>query len=191
MKIIITSKGEQLDSEVDERFSHCKFFIVYNTETNRVEEVIDNPAVENPEDGEKEAARLIVDKEVEALIGGDIEPSAGDILGAGGIRVFDIHAGTVQDAIDRYNADELTLRIGPEVGMYQGAGSPSTSSPEEPKPGEGIGRGQPRDIEPDPGHICICPFCGEVIEAKGASCRDLKCPKCNANLVNDYRKFSQ
>jgi predicted Fe-Mo cluster-binding NifX family protein len=183
MRIAITSNGKELGDLVEEEFNNCRYFIFYNMETESVEEVVDNPSREIPEGGDKEAGRLIVDKGAEALLTGDIPAEAGDVLAAAGVEVYRALGGTVKDAIERYKSGELGLRSGPVTGLYPDEGSAATASVPEREPGEGVGRGQRREVEEDLPKRCVCPFCGETVADKGIACEKLRCPKCDAVLV--------
>jgi predicted Fe-Mo cluster-binding NifX family protein len=36
MKVAITSTGNSLESKLDSRFGRCSFFVIYDTESNRL-----------------------------------------------------------------------------------------------------------------------------------------------------------
>jgi predicted Fe-Mo cluster-binding NifX family protein len=45
MKVIITSTGDSLKSNLDDRFGRCSWFVIYDTELGSVE-FITNPAMD-------------------------------------------------------------------------------------------------------------------------------------------------
>ncbi|HNZ44029.1 MAG: Dinitrogenase iron-molybdenum cofactor [Bacteroidetes bacterium ADurb.Bin408] len=70
MKIAITSTGNTLDSNIDQRFGRCEYFVLFDKETNAVE-FLPNP-YKNAEDGAGPASvELIASRNVNKIISGE------------------------------------------------------------------------------------------------------------------------
>ncbi len=104
MKIAITSKGTNLDAQVDPRFGRAAYIIVVETETLAFE-VIDNAENKNAFKGAGiQAASSICDKGAKVLLTGFCGPNAFKTLNAAEVRVANDATGTIQDAIDQFKA---------------------------------------------------------------------------------------
>lgn len=113
-KICITSQGDTLDAQVDPRFGRCAYFVVIDTETQAFE-AIQNPNTEATGGAGIQSGQLMVDKQVKAVITGNVGPNAFQTLQAAGIDVITGVSGRVKDAVDRYNNNELKTTQGPSV----------------------------------------------------------------------------
>lgn len=190
MLIAITANGEDLDSPVECSFEKCQNFIFYDTEIREIVDVVDNPAIEILEGGSLEAGEEVVGHDVEALLTGDIDPDAGDVLGRGGIEVYLCTEGTVESAIEQFLTGDLELRPGPSRGTYPGPGSPETPHSREPSPGSDPGR-EETDAEVVGVEVeCVCPVCGEVVPQEGpegAECETMECPRCGSSMIRHLK----
>ncbi len=107
MKIAITSKGRELDSEVDPRFGRAAYILVVDTDTLELE-VIDNAQNANSFKGAGiQAAASVSDKNAEVLLTGYCGPNAFKTLDAAEIKVANDATGTIQDAIEQFNAGKF------------------------------------------------------------------------------------
>jgi predicted Fe-Mo cluster-binding NifX family protein len=108
MKIAITSKGKDLDAEMDPRFGRAVFFIVYDTDDGSFS-VIDNKKNLDAERGVGvQAGQTVVDAGAGALITGNCGPKAYRVLNTAGVKVYTGAEGTVQEGIEAYNNGTLT-----------------------------------------------------------------------------------
>jgi predicted Fe-Mo cluster-binding NifX family protein len=99
MKIAVTSKGTNLDAEVDPRFGRGAYFLVIDTETLDFE-VLDNTENVNAFKGAGiQAAKMISDKGVQILLTGYCGPNAFKALQAANIKVAVDVTGTVREAV--------------------------------------------------------------------------------------------
>ena len=107
MKVAVTSQGPEPTSPVDPRFGRAKCFIVVDTETgDRV--VHDNAQNLNAVQGAGiQAGRTVIDLGVAAVITGNVGPKAFATLRAGGVEVYSGAAGTVAEALEKFQAGEL------------------------------------------------------------------------------------
>ena len=109
MKIAVTSKGTDLDSEVDPRFGRASYILIVNSETFDFE-VLDNKANVNALKGAGiQAASMVSDKGAEVLLTGFCGPNAFKTLKAAKIGVADNADGSVRDAVKAYLDGKLPL----------------------------------------------------------------------------------
>jgi predicted Fe-Mo cluster-binding NifX family protein len=102
MKIAITSKGTDLDSQVDPRFGRAAYLIIVDSDTNDFE-VIDNGSNMNAMKGAGiQAASNIVNSGAEVLLTGFCGPNAFKALNAGKVAVSNDASGTVREAVKAY-----------------------------------------------------------------------------------------
>jgi predicted Fe-Mo cluster-binding NifX family protein len=107
MKIAITSKGQDLNSEVDPRFGRAAYIIIVDTETLDFE-VIDNAANKGSFKGAGiQAAASVSETGAKVLLTGFCGPNAFKTLEAANIKVANDATGTVQNAIDQYKAGKF------------------------------------------------------------------------------------
>ena len=107
MKIAISSTGKDLTSAVDPRFGRARFFIVIDTETNAFS-AHDNTQNLNALQGAGiQSAKNVADLGVKAVVSGNMGPKAFSALLAAGIDMYTGASGTVQDALDAFNAGTL------------------------------------------------------------------------------------
>jgi len=109
MKIAITSKGTDLDSEVDPRFGRASYILIVNSETFEFE-VLDNKANVNALKGAGiQAASMLSDKGAEVLLTGFCGPNAFKTLKAAKIGVANDAGGSIRDAVKAYLDGKLPL----------------------------------------------------------------------------------
>ena len=120
MKIIVSSIGENLDSEVDPRFGRAPMFLFVDTDTGETESV-DNSSGANATQGAGiQAAETVSRLGAECLLTGHCGPKAFRTLKAAGIKVYTGAYGTIAEAIEQLKSGELHLSSGPDVGGHWG-----------------------------------------------------------------------
>src|SRR5210317_1691060 len=98
MKIAVTSKGTDLDSQVDPRFGRAVYILVVDTE-NLEFEVLDNKDNVNAFKGAGiQAASMVSEKGAEVLLTGFCGPNAFKTLNAAKIGVANDASGSISDA---------------------------------------------------------------------------------------------
>lgn len=109
MKIAITSKGTDLDSQVDPRFGRAAYILIVDSETPEFE-VLDNKENVNAFKGAGiQAASMVSDRGAEVLLTGFCGPNAFKTLSAAKIKVANDAGGTIRDAVASFNKGELAL----------------------------------------------------------------------------------
>ena len=121
MKVAISSSGTTLESNVDTRFGRCPYFIIYDTGDDTFSH-IENQSRQAMGGAGVQAAQMIVNQNVEAVITGNIGPNAYKVLSAASISVYSGTTGSVENAIDRLKKDELKSSKGPDVVPHFGTG---------------------------------------------------------------------
>ena len=102
MKIAVTSKGTDLESQVDPRFGRARYILVIDSETLAFQ-VIDNNENANAFKGAGiQAATSISDHGVEVLLTGHCGPNAFTTLKAAGVKVVNDMDGMVLDAVTAF-----------------------------------------------------------------------------------------
>jgi len=119
MKIAITSTGETLGFNVDQRFGRAAFFIVVDTET------MDFAAIENGNVAASGgagigSAKVVIDAGAEAVLTGNCGPNAECTLIAAGVKLYTGVTGTVAEAIELFKSGKLTQAAGPSVQEHFG-----------------------------------------------------------------------
>ena len=130
MKIAITAKANNLESEIDPRFGRCSYFLILDTDTMSFESISNESSMASGGAG-IQAAQTVAKAGVEAVITGNMGPNAFQTLSAAGIKVFTGATGTINEAIDKYKRRELQETDAPSVGGHFGMGGA----------GRGFGRG--------------------------------------------------
>lgn len=119
MRICITAVSNNLDSQLDSRFGRSPWFIIVDPETLKFE-ALPNTALQSMHGAGIQAARLIAEKGVKAVISGNIGPNAYSALSSEGIAVITGASGPVKDIIERYNNGELKKIGSPTVKGHSG-----------------------------------------------------------------------
>jgi len=106
MKLCISSTGDNLDANVDQRFGRCSYFLVVDTETMETQ-AIPNAAVSSSGGAGIQAAQIVTKQKIQSVITGNIGPNAFQILEAAGIKVFTGAEGTIRNALDTFKKGKL------------------------------------------------------------------------------------
>jgi len=120
MKVVVTSSGEGLDSQVDPRFGRAAQFILVDTETGVARAVDNSAGVAAAQGAGVQAAETVSRLGAECLITGHCGPKAFRTLDAAGIAVYTGASGTVAEAISQLEGGGLTRASGPDVGGHWG-----------------------------------------------------------------------
>jgi predicted Fe-Mo cluster-binding NifX family protein len=119
MKIGITSTGENLDADVDQRFGRCKYFLIVDADSMEFEVLSNENAMASGGAG-IQTAQTIAKTGVEAVVTGNVGPNAFQTLSAAGIKVFTGASGTIKESVEKYKKGELKETEAPNVGSHSG-----------------------------------------------------------------------
>jgi predicted Fe-Mo cluster-binding NifX family protein len=89
---------------MDERFGRCPCFVIVSQEGTDVDPV-NNPCATQGHGAGIQAARLVADQGVSVVLTGRCGPNASDTLAAVGVSVVTGYAGTVREALAKYNSE--------------------------------------------------------------------------------------
>jgi len=103
MKIAISSTGKDLDSKVSEVFARCPYFIFAEIENQEIKkfEAIKNESENQMSGAGISAAQLMAEKDVNAVITGNVGPRAFDVLKQFNIEVY-IGSGTIKKVLQEF-----------------------------------------------------------------------------------------
>ena len=109
MKVALTAKGTEWDSQIDARFGRTEYFVIYDEEKDEVT-TIDNTSVINEAHGAgpKTAQRLFEENANILITGNGPGGNAAAVLGEAKMEIY-VGAGgmTVKEAYDAYKKGEL------------------------------------------------------------------------------------
>jgi predicted Fe-Mo cluster-binding NifX family protein len=107
MKVAISATGNDLTASVDRRFGRCPWFLFVHGESLDYE-AIKNKSADNSSGAGTACAQLVLEKDVDAVISGQIGPNAYEALKQGGVKIFVAPEGmSVSEAITKYQNGEL------------------------------------------------------------------------------------
>ncbi|RKY41031.1 MAG: dinitrogenase iron-molybdenum cofactor biosynthesis protein [Candidatus Makaraimicrobium thalassicum] len=122
MKICVTSQGNSLDAQVDPRFGRCAYFIFADTDTLEFE-AVQNPSADTMGGAGVVSGQLVADRQVKAILTGNVGPNAFQTLHAAGIDIITGVSGGVKEAVEEYKRGGLKPAedptVGPKFGMQQ------------------------------------------------------------------------
>ena len=115
MKIAVTSMGKEINSQVDPRFGRAQYIVILD-QSGTVLEAVDNSQNLNAMRGAGiQAAKILADRKVDVLMTGHCGPNAFTTLKAAGIKVVIEQTGTVKEAFDRLNRNEVAFTDKPNA----------------------------------------------------------------------------
>lgn len=108
MKIAISSTGKSLESKVAEVFGRCPYFIIAEVRDKTVKkiEVIENIGVGQMGGAGITAAQLVSEKNVSAVVSGEIGPRASSVLKQFNIEVYS-GTGKIKEALQDFIDNKL------------------------------------------------------------------------------------
>ena len=115
MKICVTAQGDNLDAQVDPRFGRCQCFIFVDTDTLQFE-AVQNPSADVMGGAGVVSGQLIAEKQVKAVLTGNVGPNAFQTLRAAGTDIITGVSGSVKEAVEKYKKGELRPTGDPTVG---------------------------------------------------------------------------
>ncbi|MDK2891652.1 NifB/NifX family molybdenum-iron cluster-binding protein [Methanohalophilus sp.] len=101
MKICVPSSGEDINSNIDDRFGRCSYFVIVDSE-NMDTTAFRNPASSATGGAGIQAAQEIINHDVNVLLVNNIGPNAHQVISAAGVELFEMHGNTVAEAVKKY-----------------------------------------------------------------------------------------
>jgi predicted Fe-Mo cluster-binding NifX family protein len=134
MKVVVSSTGTDLTSQVDPRFGRCSYFLIVDTDSMAYE-AIPNSALGAAHGAGIQATQLVVSTGVKTVLTGQVGPNAFHALSASRVQVLTGVSGTVGEVVERFKKGEFEATRRPTVGGHFGTGGRGGGS------GAGRGRG--------------------------------------------------
>lgn len=114
MKVAVCSRGNTMDSPVDERFGRCAYFVIVDTETGAVD-VVRNTGVDSLHGAGVGAVQILLSHGVDVILAGKVGPNAFEALERAGIGVYSVDREMVGEAVERFRAGLLKKLERPSV----------------------------------------------------------------------------
>jgi predicted Fe-Mo cluster-binding NifX family protein len=118
MKVVVTSSGDGVDSEVDPRFGRARTFVLVDTDSGETSSVDNSGGVGAAQGAGIQAAETASRLGADCVVTGSCGPKAFRTLQAAGIAVYTGVSGTVASAIKELEAGTLQRAAGPDVGGH-------------------------------------------------------------------------
>ncbi len=122
MTIAVTASGKTIDDQMDPRFGRCGYFLLIDPETMTVTPLA-NPSQSMGGGAGIQAAQLMAERGVKAVLTGNCGPNAYRTLEAAGIEVIVGLSGRVRQAVENYRAGALAATQKPSVDSHHGRNS--------------------------------------------------------------------
>lgn len=108
MMVVVTARGETMDSAVDGRFGRTAFLLQIDTESGACQAHSNRPNLQAAQGAGIQTAQSVADLAPDALITGNLGPKAFRVLQAAGIRAYRCQDSTAAEAILRFRDGDLT-----------------------------------------------------------------------------------
>lgn len=104
MKIAVTSKGTDLNAQVDPRFGRAPYILIIDSETMECKALDNSENVNAFKGAGIQAGTMISENGAEVLMTGFCGPNAFKIIEAAGIKVVSSVSGTVKEAVELFKS---------------------------------------------------------------------------------------
>lgn len=103
MKIAVSSMDKTIDGSVSDVFGRCPYFVIAEIEKGKIEktEIIKNESTGQMSGAGMSAAQLMAEKNVNAVITGNVGPRALDVLEQFNIKVYSGN-GAITEVLQKY-----------------------------------------------------------------------------------------
>ncbi len=103
MKIAVSSTDKNIESNVSDVFGRCPYFVIAEIKDNKIEktEVVKNEGTDQMSGAGISTAQLMAEKNVNAVITGNVGPRALDVLNQFNIEIY-AGEGIVKDVLQNF-----------------------------------------------------------------------------------------
>jgi len=103
LKVAVSSKGKNLESEVSDVFGRSPYFVIVEIEGKEIKrtEIIENKSTEQMSGAGVLTAQLMAEKNVNAVITGNVGPRAFDVLNQFNIGIY-VGDGTIKKVLQEF-----------------------------------------------------------------------------------------
>lgn len=107
MKVAVSATGSDLNASVDRRFGRCPWFLFVDAGSLQYE-AIENKNADDASGAGTACAQIVLEKDAEAVISGQVGPNAFEVLTQGGVKIFVAPEGmSVREALTQYKDGKL------------------------------------------------------------------------------------
>jgi predicted Fe-Mo cluster-binding NifX family protein len=124
MVVCVTSTGDSIKSELDPRFGRCSYFAFYDTDAGDVS-ILENEAVRSGGGAGISSGQLMVEKNVKAVITGNVGPNAMSVLSTAGMDIYRGVQGSVEENLENFKSgklEKISSTVPPHSGMKSRGG---------------------------------------------------------------------
>ncbi|MFA9424019.1 MAG: NifB/NifX family molybdenum-iron cluster-binding protein [Sedimentibacter sp.] len=121
MKIAMPVDENNMESNICISFGRTPYFLIYDTELNESEFMI-NSAAESQGGAGIKAAQLIVDKHADALITPRCGENAADVLKTANVKIYKSMNDSIKDNIENLKSGKLSLLDEIHAGFHNHGG---------------------------------------------------------------------
>lgn len=125
MKIVISSTGDKLESQISPVFGRCAYFIIAEIKDKNIESVqsIENTAANQAGGAGITASQIVANEKVDAVVTGAMGPRAFSVLEQFKTDVFNGEQGTVKENAEKFIQGKLKKLTAPgPMGIAKGFG---------------------------------------------------------------------
>jgi len=115
MNIAITSKGRDLESEVDTRFGRATVFIIYDTKTDEFAAIDNVQNLTAVQGAGIQAAQNIINTGCKVVLTGHCGPKAFRLLDEGEVKIYTNAHGNIKEVIDKFKKGKLAMAKSADV----------------------------------------------------------------------------
>ncbi|RQD69084.1 MAG: dinitrogenase iron-molybdenum cofactor biosynthesis protein [Tindallia sp. MSAO_Bac2] len=121
MKIAVPSEHQTLNEEVCPSFGRAPFYVIYDTE-NKTTDYLQNTAAGSQGGAGVQAAQLIVDQQVEAIITPRCGKNAAAVVQEAGIKLYRSISGSIESNLKAFEEQRLSLLDEIHAGFHRHGG---------------------------------------------------------------------
>lgn len=118
MKIAFSTSGNDLNAPLDTRFGRAAKFLVYDTETQKVDIVDNSQNLAAAQGAGVQSAQNVASAGAQALVSGHCGPKAFRVLDAADIAVYTSDVATVSEALALFQSEKLKRLTAADVGGH-------------------------------------------------------------------------
>jgi len=167
MKVAISSTDNNLDAHVEPAFGRCKYFIIYDTDTN-THKIIQNLGAGMSGGAGSTAVQIVMAQGATEIITGKVGLKSRPLLERAGITISENRTGRIADILSTFGVTRQ-----PE----------KTAIQQDP-----VSVKDAHQSDRNPVGYCFCEACRyQGAGDPGEPCFKQRCPQCNCGLERKYR----
>lgn len=120
MKIAISATGKTMEGSLDSRFGRCKYFVIYDTESEEIN-VVENKGNTSGGGAGIAAAQQLIDEKIDTVITGHLGPNAFKVIKSAGIIPYQCESISIKSVLEKFKDGKLS-KIKQAGKSHKGAG---------------------------------------------------------------------